>query len=170
MAAGANTKRLTTQSAQWSGNDGEATTGSTAGERTWKRSCTGGARFTGASASLKAVSGESARGATETPAAAPNTTRINIVRRRITLAAPIFQRYSRGVCLSMALPSRLRLSSFSRNDSRGGSLWTLRLSSILRFLSQHWKLWVTQKQSRVCGELLAELDGELALGRGHLAP
>ena len=92
MAAGANTKRLTMQSAQWSGNVGEATTGSTAGESTWKRSCTGGARFTGASASLKAVSGESARGATETQAAAPNRTRINIERRRVTLRAPIFQR------------------------------------------------------------------------------
>jgi|ERR1700733_9132875 len=147
MAAGANTKRLTTQSAQWSGNDGEATTGSTAGESTWKRSCTGGARFTGASASLKAVSGKSARGATETQAAAPKTTRINIERRRITLPAPISQRYSRGDCLSMALA--VTIEAFELLSKRQPRWFLMDPGAVinLKFLSQRWKRWVTQEQS-----------------------
>jgi hypothetical protein len=45
----------------------------------------GGARFTGASASLKAVSGESTRGITDTQTAVPNRKRTDTQRRRFTL-------------------------------------------------------------------------------------
>lgn len=65
------------------------------------RGRTGGARFTGASASLKLVSGKSARGVTDTQTAAPNRTRIKIQRSRFTPLTPIFQKYSGEYCLSM---------------------------------------------------------------------
>ena len=45
----------------------------------------GGARFTGASASLKAVSGASTRGTTDTQTAAPNRKRMPTQRSRFTL-------------------------------------------------------------------------------------
>ena len=73
---------------------GETTINSTPGESIWIRTRTGGAKFTGASASLKVVSGESTRGAADTHTAAPNNSRTNIQRRRITLMGPGFQNYS----------------------------------------------------------------------------
>jgi hypothetical protein len=60
------------------------TTGSTAGRTTRLPSRAGGARFTGASASLKVVSGASALGTTDTNTAAANKKRTDIQRSRFT--------------------------------------------------------------------------------------
>lgn len=66
------------------------------------RGRTGGARFTGASASLKVVSGRSTRGTADTKTAAPNRKRTNIQRSRFTLLHPKHQaKYSRTHPLSM---------------------------------------------------------------------
>jgi len=60
------------------------TTGSTAGRTTRLPSRAGGARFTGASASLKVVSGASALGTTDTNTAATNRKKTDIQRSRFT--------------------------------------------------------------------------------------
>lgn len=71
-------KLPTEERAQDVGKAGKTLTESTVGgvRRTSGRQ--GGARFTGASASLKAVWGESARGTVDTPTAATNSNRISI--------------------------------------------------------------------------------------------
>lgn len=71
-------KLPTEERAQDVGKGGKTLTESTVGgvRRTSGRQ--GGARFTGASASLKAVWGESARGTADTPTAATNSNRISI--------------------------------------------------------------------------------------------
>jgi hypothetical protein len=68
----------------------------------------GGARFTGASASLKVVSGESTRGTTDTQTAAPNRKRTDTQRSRFTLHPKWLQNYSREYRLSMMLSCWVR--------------------------------------------------------------
>ena len=64
--------------------------------------------MTGASASLKVVSGKSARGAADTQTAAPNRPRITIQRNRVTLLNPDFAKLLRLVLLVNALPEGAR--------------------------------------------------------------
>lgn len=63
---------------------------------------TGGTRFTGASASLKVVSGASVRGTTDTQTAAPNRKRTNTRRSRFTATPQVASSYSREFRLSTA--------------------------------------------------------------------
>src|ERR1700730_916396 len=70
------------------------------------RGRTGGARFTGASASSKVVSGKSTRGAADTQTATPNKTRTNIQRIRNTLLNPDFAKLLRRELLVNASPNR----------------------------------------------------------------
>ena len=85
---GATGRSITTLHTAQAGQKGETagmtTTGSIEGRTTRLPSRAGGARFTGASASLKVVSGESARGTTETQTAATNRKRTDIQRSRFT--------------------------------------------------------------------------------------
>ena len=85
---GSDDRRLTKQPAQSKRSAGKTTMGSMAGAMTWIRSPAGGARFTGVSASLKAVSGKSGRGTAETQTAAANRTRTKAQRSRCTAHFP----------------------------------------------------------------------------------
>jgi hypothetical protein len=80
---GSRSKRRTVQSAQWF-RSVKIASGLTAGRMIWIRGSTGGARFTGASASLKAVSGRSGRGTTDAQTAAAVRNRTNAKRSRFT--------------------------------------------------------------------------------------
>ena len=82
------TTPLTKQPGQWFNGAGKTAMGLTVGEMIWMRGRTGGARFTGVSASLKAVSGKSGRGMTDTQTAAANRKRTNVKRSRITSLHP----------------------------------------------------------------------------------
>lgn len=75
---------LTAQGEQEAETAGNTGTGSTEGKTTRLPSRAGGARFTGASASLKVVSGASALGTTETKTATTNRKRTDIQRSRFT--------------------------------------------------------------------------------------
>jgi len=86
---------------------GDATVGWGAGATSWIPGRTGGAKFTGVSASLKAVSGASARGTTAAQKVAPKRTRIKIRRISSTLLNLGFRKYSGPGCLSMAQSARL---------------------------------------------------------------
>lgn len=88
MTAGWSTTPLTKQPEQWFDGGGKTAMGLTAGEITWIRGRTGGARFTGVSASLKAVSGKSGRGMTDTQTAAASRKKTNVKRNRITSLRP----------------------------------------------------------------------------------
>ncbi len=83
VTAGWSTTPVTKHPEQWFGGAGKIATGLTAGEISWMRGRTGGARFTGVSASLKVVSGKSGRGMTDTQTAAANRNRTNVKRNRI---------------------------------------------------------------------------------------
>jgi hypothetical protein len=74
----------TTKPWLWFGSTGKTATGVTEGEMAWMRGRTGGARFTGASASLKGVSGRSGRGIVDTQTAADSRKRTHIRRSRFT--------------------------------------------------------------------------------------
>jgi len=88
VTAGWSTTPLTKQPEQWFDGGGKTAMGLTAGEITWIRGRTGGARFTGVSASLKAVSGKSGRGMTDTQTAAASRKKTNVKRNRITSLRP----------------------------------------------------------------------------------
>src|SRR5579863_3816011 len=75
---------LTAQGEQIAETAGVTATGSTVGRTTRLPSRAGGARFTGASASLKVVSGASALGTTDTKIAATNRNRTDIERSCFT--------------------------------------------------------------------------------------
>jgi hypothetical protein len=95
------------------------TTGSTAGRTTRLPSRAGGARFTGASASLKVVSGASALGTTDTNTAATNKNRTDIQRSRFTahITPNVPSNYSGDSRLSMLLPG------YKSRIWRGGKLY-----------------------------------------------
>jgi hypothetical protein len=84
VTAGWSATPLTKQPGQWSRSGGKTAMGLTAGEIIWTRGRTGGARFTGVSASLNAVSGKSGRGMTDTQTAAVSRKKTNVKRNRIT--------------------------------------------------------------------------------------
>jgi hypothetical protein len=87
--AGLSTTWFETHARQETANRGKIVTGSTDGSVSRMPGKTGGARFTGASDSLKVVSGASARGMADTQTAAANKIRTDIQRSRFTLMTPL---------------------------------------------------------------------------------
>ena len=81
-------RALTTRPAQYAGSAGKTTFESTTGTTACMRSRAGGARFTGASASLNLVSGRSTRGITDAQTDAPRRKRIRSPRNRFTTYTP----------------------------------------------------------------------------------
>src|ERR1700722_7671170 len=84
MAANSSTRLVTRRPARWSVGTGEIAIGLTAEGTSWRVGRAEGARFTGASVSLKAVSGESTRGTVDTRTAAKASRRTEIHRNRPT--------------------------------------------------------------------------------------
>jgi hypothetical protein len=72
-----------------------------------------GAKMTGASASLKVVSGKSSRGTAETKNAAPIRKNTKIARNRIPAYSKFPSKYSRRQALSMALAGSVVTFNFS---------------------------------------------------------
>ena len=77
-----------TKLAETDGSIGKTAIGSTAGWMTRIPARTGGAKLTGASASLKAVSGRSTRGRANTQLAVPNSNRASIERNILNGSPP----------------------------------------------------------------------------------
>ena len=107
MTAVLGTRVLRTCRVAYASGAGRATVGWRAGATSWIPRRTGGAKFTGASDSLKAVSGASARGTAAAQTVAPKRTRIKIQRIRATLLNPGLRKYSGLGCLSMAQSARV---------------------------------------------------------------
>jgi hypothetical protein len=119
MAANSSTRLVTRRPARWSGGAGEIAIGLTAGGTSWIAGRAEGARFTGASVSLKVVSGESTRGTVDTRIAANASRRTDIPRSRPTPNPPdliqiLAQKYSWSYELSMTLSGGMGRRSWAK--------------------------------------------------------